>query len=135
VSSEEKGKGTFNFPPEMDAETAKEFFNRRYGKVEAVFAKEARNQAYGSQIGVSGSDGSGDVPGVLREDNASTIKEHIRASAVREDGGCVALCGAFAPSGQWKAGAAYQGLMILGGKPEDFCPECSRLWLKEQNVP
>ena len=58
------------------------------------------------------------------------MKEHIRAGEVAQDGSAVALCGARAEAGQWKAGAAYQGLRILGMEVDKFCPECQREWLR-----
>jgi hypothetical protein len=63
--------------------------------------------------------------------------EHIAAEprAVTTDRSTWSLCGKFVPYGQWKAGAAYQGLRILGLEPDEFCADCQREWLRLHNAP
>lgn len=44
------------------------------------------------------------------------------------------LCGVRVPFGEWLAGAAYEGMHILGGEASDFCAECQREWLRLRNT-
>lgn len=61
---------------------------------------------------------------------APESKEHIAATEPIE-GWVITLCTKRVPFGQWKAGAAYQGLMLLGVTANNFCPDCQRVWVKE----
>lgn len=62
------------------------------------------------------------------------MKQHIRGDVVSDSGDTLALCGKIALKGEWKAGAAFHGLRILGMGADEFCAECSRLWLREVNT-
>jgi hypothetical protein len=53
------------------------------------------------------------------------MKEHIAGPDTP-----YTLCGKPRVDGQWKAGAAYQGLRTLGVGPDMFCPECQRIWTR-----
>lgn len=59
------------------------------------------------------------------------LKEHI-GEALKHDGLGATLCGEVAPAGRWKAGAAYQGLAILGVKSNQFCAICQREWIRRK---
>lgn len=58
------------------------------------------------------------------------IKQHIRGSVLGDDNSCISLCGELVPFGNWKAGAAYEGLRIVGMGADEFCSDCQREWIR-----